>query len=420
MPQEKGSAWEEYMDIKNVFVAGAGYMGNGIAQVSALAGYKVVMCDVSEACLASGLDAINSSLGKLLSKDKISGEQSEAATANIRTTCELEEAAGADIVIEAIPERPELKKDLFARLDGICPPHTIIGTNTSAIPISSIASATTRPHKVVGIHFFGPVPLLKLVEVIKGLLTSDETVSAADEWARSLGKETVLVSKDHAGFVANRASMPSTIEAIRMIDEGIATPEEIDRATGGYDFGVGPLQIVDNAGLDVGMSAATAIYEDTRDPKFFPPPLMRRMVAAGLLGRKSGRGFYDYSSGKRESYMESGKQEGETAEEEEHSARLARLLQRFLMPNILEAVRLLEAGVSTVEDIDKANRLGFNLPQGYLEMADGLGLDAVVEMAMGFYAETGDAKFFPPPLLRRMTASGLLGRKSGRGFYDYA
>ncbi|MBN2025319.1 MAG: 3-hydroxyacyl-CoA dehydrogenase [Actinobacteria bacterium] len=405
------------MDIKNVFVAGAGYMGNGIAQVSALAGYKVVLCDVSEACLASGLDAINSSLGKLLSKDKIGREQSEAALANIAITCDLEEAAGSDIAVEAIPERIDLKKDIFSRLDGICPPHAIIGTNTSAIPISSIASATTRPDKVVGIHFFGPVPLMKLVEVIKGVLTSQETMSAADGWARSLGKETVLVAKDHAGFVANRASMPSTIEAMRMIEEGMATPEEIDRATGGYDFGVGPLQIVDNAGLEVGMNAATAIYEDTRDPKFFPPPLLRRMVAAGMLGRKSGKGFYDYSSGKRESYLNEGRFAAET--DAERDARRAGLLQRFIMPNMLEAVRLLEAGVSTAEDIDKAIRLGFNLPQGLLDMADNLGLDTVMEIATGFYEETGDAKFFPPPLLRRMVAAGMLGRKSGSGFYVY-
>jgi 3-hydroxyacyl-CoA dehydrogenase len=405
------------MDIKNVFVVGAGYMGNGIAQVSALAGYKVVMCDVSEGCLASGLDAVESSLGKLLSKDKINGEQSEAAFANIRTTCDLEEARDADIVVEAIPENLELKKDIFTRLDRICPPHTIIGTNTSAIPISSIAAATSRPDKVVGIHFFGPVPLMLLVEIIKGLLTSDETMSAADGWARSLGKQTVLVLKDHAGFVANRASMPSTIEAIRMIEEGMATPEEIDRATGGFDFGVGPLQIVDNAGLDVGFSAAMAIYTDTRDPKFFPPPLMRRMVAAGLLGRKAGKGFYDYSSGKRESYLGLAARASES--EEERGARLSGLLQRFIMPNMLEAMRLLEAGVSTVEDIDKANRLGFNLPQGFLEIADGLGLDTVADAAMVFYGETGDAKFFPPPLLRRMVAAGMLGRKSGRGFYDH-
>ncbi|MEW6554508.1 MAG: 3-hydroxyacyl-CoA dehydrogenase [Actinomycetota bacterium] len=402
------------MEIRNVFVLGAGYMGNGIAQVSAQAGYRVTMCDVSEGCLRSGMDAIESSLGKFLAKEKIGRDEHDSALASITTTCDLEEARDADIVVEAVPEKPELKKDVFARLDSICPPRVILATNTSAIPISSIAAATARPDKVVGIHFFGPVPLLKLVEVIKGLLTSDETMSTADAWARSLGKETVLVLKDHAGFVANRASIPSSIEAVRMIDEGLATPEEIDRATGGYDFGVGPLQILDNAGLDVGMNAAMAIYSDTGDPKFFPPPLMRRMVAAGLIGRKAGRGFYDYSSGKRESYLSIN-----DASEEERERRLAGLLQRFIMPNMLEAIRLLEAGVSTVDDTDKANRLGFNLPQGFLEIADGLGLDEVFKAAMGFYEQTGDAKFFPPPLLRRMVAAGMLGRKSGRGFYDY-
>jgi 3-hydroxyacyl-CoA dehydrogenase len=393
-------------------------MGNGIAQVSALAGYEVVMCDVSEDCLASGMDAITSSLGKLLSKDRISREQSEAALANIRTTREVEEAADSDIVVEAIPEKIELKKELFSRLDGICPPHTIIGTNTSAIPISSIAAATARPHKVVGIHFFGPVPLMLLVEIIKGLFTSEETMSTADAWARSLGKETVLVLKDHAGFVANRVNIPASIEAVRMVDEGIATPEEIDRATGGFEAGVGPLQILDNAGLDVGMNAALAIFEDTRDPKFEPPPLMRRMVAAGLLGRKVGRGFYDYSSGKRQSYMTAERHKGES--EEQRGERLAALLQRFLMPAILEAVRLLEAGVSNAEDIDKASRLGFNFPLGQLEIADNLGLDAVMDGALALHEATGNAKFLPPPLLRRMVASGLLGRKSGRGFHAYS
>jgi len=406
------------MDLKNVFVAGAGYMGNGIAQVSALAGYSVKMCDVSEERLQAGVEEIKRSLGKFLAKDKISQDQFDGAMRNLATTTELEEAGDADMVVEAVPEKLELKKEMFARLDKICPPHTIIATNTSAIPISSIAAATARPDRVVGIHFFGPVPLMLLVETIKGLLTSDETMAAANAWARSLGKETVLVLKDHAGFVANRASMPSTIEAVHMIDEGIATPEEIDRATGGYDFGVGPLQILDNAGLDVGLNAAMAIYTDTRDPKFFPPPLMRRMVAAGLLGRKAGKGFYDYSSGKRESYLGLEKHTGES--EGERGARLARLLQRFIMPNILEAVRVLEAGVAVTEDIDKAYRLGFNLPQGFLEIADNLGLDTVVEAAMGFYEETGGGKFFPPPLLRRMVAAGMLGRKSGRGFYDYA
>ena len=405
------------MAIENVFVVGAGYMGNGIAQVSALAGYAVTMCDISEGCLEAGVQEIERSLGKFLSKDRISREQYDSTLANVTTTCDLEEATCADIVVEAVPERQALKEEVFSRLDTTCSDHTILGTNTSAIPISSIAASTRRPDRVVGIHFFGPVPLMLLVEVIKGLLTSEETLNAAEEWVRSLGKEPVLVHKDHAGFVANRVNIPASIEAVRMIDEGIATPEEIDRATGGYEAGVGPLQILDNAGLDVGMNAALNIYEDTRDPKFQPSPLMRRMVAAGLLGRKSGRGFYDYASGKRESYMTVAKHAAES--EEEREKRRGALLQRFLMPAILEAVRLLEAGVAGAEDIDKASRLGFNFPLGQLEMADNLGLDAVMEEATALYEKTGDEKFFPPPLLRRMVAAGLLGRKSGRGFHDY-
>ena len=406
------------MEVSKVFVVGAGYMGNGIAQVAALSGYPVTMCDVSGERLEAGLAEIRRSLGKFLSKKRISQEQNDAALGNVSTTTDIGEARDADIVVEAVHENLELKRDVFAHLDRICPAHAILGTNTSAIPISSIAAATSRPERVVGIHFFGPVPLMRLVELVKGLLTSPETLAAADAWSRSLGKETVLVLKDHAGFVANRVSIPSTIEATRMVGEGIATPEEIDRATGGFDAGVGPLQILDNAGLDVGFNAAMAIYEDTGDPKFLPPPLLRRMVAAGLLGRKSGRGFYDYRSGKRESYMvcQAPAEEGE----EERAARHAGLLQRFLMPNLLEAVRLLEAGVSSVEDIDASYRLGFNLPQGFLEIADNLGLDEVLETATAFYEDTGDPKFLPPPLLRRMVAAGLLGRKSGRGFHAYA
>jgi 3-hydroxyacyl-CoA dehydrogenase len=406
------------MAIERVFVVGSGYMGNGIAQVAASAGYRVKMCDLNEGCTAAGVRAIESSLGRFLAKGKISREQYEAVLRNIETTCEIQAASEADIVVEAVFENRDIKREVFGKLDAVCPPHTILATNTSAIPISSIAGATGRPEKVVGIHFFGPVPLMKLVEIIKGVLTSDDTFRSADGWARSLGKETVLVTKDHAGFVANRGSIPSSMEAVRMVDEGLATPEDIDRATGGFDFGVGPLQILDNAGLDVGMNAAMAIYDDTRDPKFFPPPLMRRLVAAGLLGRKAGKGFYDYSSGKRESYMLKDRFAQES--EEQASARRARLLQRFIMPNLLEAVRLVEGGIATVEDIDKAYRLGFNLPQGFLEIADGLGLDAVLESAVSFYEETGESRFFPPLLLKKMVAEGSLGRKSGKGFYDYA
>lgn len=406
------------MSVEKVFVLGAGYMGNGIAQVSACAGYRVTMCDVSDERLRAGMEAVRSSLDRLLAKERVTGQQYEAAFANLAVTTEIEDARDADLVVEAVPEEPAPKKEVFSRLDRICPPHTLLCSNTSAIPISSLASATSRPDRVVGVHFFGPVPLMRLVEIIRGVLTSEETMLAADAWARSLGKETVLVHKDHAGFVANRVNIPTNIEAVRLIEEGLATPEDIDRATGGFDAGVGPMQIIDNAGLDVGYRAAMAIYEDTRDPKFLPPPLLKRMVAAGLLGRKSGRGFYDYASGKRESYFPPVRGADET--EEERSKRREVILNRILLPAILEAVSLVEAGVATPDDVDKASRLGFNLPLGQLEIADNLGLDTVLDLALRFHDETGDPKFLPPPLLRRMVAAGLLGRRSGRGFHDYA
>jgi 3-hydroxybutyryl-CoA dehydrogenase len=406
------------MDIQKIFVVGCGFMGNGIAQVAAAAGNKVKMCDLDEGYTAAGVEAIRNSLGKFLAKDKINTEQYDATLANIETTTDIRNAADADLVVEAVFENRELKLETFEKLDKICPSHTILASNTSAIPISSIAAATSRPDKVVGIHFFGPVPLMRLVEIIRGLLTSDEILRAADEWARSLGKETVLVAKDHAGFVANRGSIPSSLEAIRMVDEGMASPEDIDRATGGYDFGVGPLQIIDNAGLDVSMNAAMAIYDDTHDPKFFPPPLLRRMVSAGLIGRKAGKGFYDYASGKRESYILLDKFAKESVAE--CAARRGALLQRFITPNMLEAMRLLEGGIASAEDIDKAYRLGFNLPQGFLEIADSLGLDEVLESALAFYEQTGESKFHPPLLLKSMVAEGRLGRKTGKGFYHYS
>jgi len=291
------------MEIKNVFVVGSGLMGGGIAQVSAAAGYKVKMHDVKEEFTAKGLEAIKGSLGKFLSKEKISQEQHDSALANLTTTTSLEDAKDADLVVEAVFENLDVKKEVFGKLDEVCPSHTILASNTSAIPISSIAAATKRSDKVVGTHFFSPVPLMRLCEIIRGLQTSDETVEAAEAWARSVGKETVRVLKDHAGFIANRLYLPMTCEAARMLEAGVASPEDIDKAMRlGYNLPMGPLELADMTGIDVLMNASTAIYNDTGDPKFYPPPLMRRMVAAGLLGRKTGRGYYDYSSGKQESY----------------------------------------------------------------------------------------------------------------------
>lgn len=260
------------MEINNAYVVGAGFMGNGIAQMAALAGYKVTMSDMGADRLEAGIEEIKSSLGKFRKKQKITGEQYDATLENLTTTTELDDARDADLVVEAVPEVLALKKEVFARLDDICSSDAILATNTSAISISSIASATSRPERVVGTHFFGPVPVMRLCEIIGGLLTSKETVEKADAWARSLGKETVLVRKDHAGFIANRVTVPGSLEAIRLVDEGMATPEEIDRvATFGADTGVGPMLIMDNAGIDVSFRTAMAIYDDTGDPRFFPP-----------------------------------------------------------------------------------------------------------------------------------------------------
>jgi 3-hydroxybutyryl-CoA dehydrogenase len=291
------------MEIKNVFVVGSGLMGGGITQVTAAAGYKVKMHDIKEEFTAKGMEAIKGSLGKFLSKEKITQEKYDTALANISTTSDLKDASDADLVVEAVFENLEVKSKVFGELDGICPAHTILATNTSAIPISSIAAATERPDKVVGTHFFSPVPLMRLCEIIRGLQTSQETIEAAEAWAQSVGKETVRVMKDHAGFIANRLYLPMGVEAAKMLEAGVATPEDIDKAMRfGYNLPMGPLELADMTGIDVLMNACMAIYNDTGDPKFYPPPLMRRMVAAGLLGRKTGKGYYDYSSGKQESY----------------------------------------------------------------------------------------------------------------------
>lgn len=293
------------MEIKKVFVVGSGLMGSGIAQVTALAGYQVKMHDIDEGRTSKGVEAIEKSLGKFLSKEKISKEQHDDALANLSTTTDLKDASDADITVEAVFEDLEVKGEVFTELDQYCPQHTILATNTSALPISSIAAYTSRPDRVVGTHFFSPVPLMKLCEIIRGLQTSEETLETARDWAQSVGKETVLVRKDHAGFIANRLYFPMGLEAARMLEAGVASPGDIDKAMrAGYNLPMGPLELADMTGIDVVLKASMAVYEDTGDAKFYPPPLMRRMVAAGLLGRKTGRGYYDYSSGGKEDYWQ--------------------------------------------------------------------------------------------------------------------
>ena len=282
------------MTIKKIFVAGAGLMGGGIAQVCAQAGYEVVMRDLTEDILSKSMKAIRWSAGKLVEKGRVAGTLDEIM-ARIRPVTELEAAAEADFVFEAVIEDLEAKKSLFEELDRICPADTILGTNTSAIPVTEIAVATKRVPQIVGTHFFSPVPMMQAVEIVKGLGTSDQTIKTAESLCQSLGKETIRVNIDVAGIVLNRLSFPSMIEAMKLVESGVATVEDIDKGMRlGFGRPMGPFETADMSGLDVGYSAMMAVYRETRDEKFHPPMIMQRKVQLGHLGRKTGIGWYKY------------------------------------------------------------------------------------------------------------------------------
>ena len=276
-------------------VIGAGLMGSGIAQVAAQAGWSVVLRDLDDAATGRGLAGIEKSLGKFASKGTISEADAADALSRITTTTDLDAAADADVVVEAVFEQLEVKQEVFRALDGICKAGAVLATNTSAIPVTQIAAATGRPEAVVGTHFFSPVPMMKLCELVRGYATSDETLATAKEFAEEIGKTTIVVNRDVAGFVTTRLISALVVEAVKLVESGVATAEDIDIACRlGFGHPMGPLATTDLTGVDVLLHATRNIYTDTADEKFFPPELLQRMVAAGDLGRKSGRGFYTY------------------------------------------------------------------------------------------------------------------------------
>ncbi len=282
------------MSIKTIGIVGAGTMGSGIAQAGAVSGYKVIMQDISGQQIERGMSGINRSLGKLAEKGKISQENMHQALAAISTTEELNGLSGADIVIEAAVENIELKLEIFSHLHDICDADAILASNTSSLSLTRLAAASGRPDKVVGLHFFNPVPLMKLVEIIRALQTSDETYAAADALTRQLGKAPISV-KDSPGFVVNRMLVPMINEAVFLLYEGIAGAEEIDQAMKlGANHPIGPLALADMIGIDVCYFVMEILLNEFGDSKYRPCPLMKQMVNAGRLGRKSGKGFFDY------------------------------------------------------------------------------------------------------------------------------
>jgi len=282
-------------DIARLGVLGAGQMGSGIAQVAATAGIPVVVRDLEEGMLARGEGAIRASLDKLVEKARLDSGARDAALARLTFTTELGDLADCDLIIEAVPEDLRLKTDLWRALDPLVPPATIFASNTSSLSIGDMAAATERADRFVGLHFFNPVPLMPLVEVVRAVTTSEATVATALAFVRRLAKEPIT-ARDQSGFVVNRLLVPYLLDAVRAFEDRTATATDIDRGMQlGAGHPMGPLALLDFIGLDTVARIAAIMLEEYHEPRFAPPPLLRRMVAAGLYGRKSGRGFYDYS-----------------------------------------------------------------------------------------------------------------------------
>lgn len=284
------------MELKRVGVVGCGLMGSGIVEVCARNGYDVVVREVDDDLLKKGLGRVEASMRRAVERGKLSSADMQAARPRIKGTTKLADLGDSDLVIEAVVEKMELKKEVFRELDRLCPPRTIFASNTSSLSITEMASVTRRPPQFLGMHFFNPVPVMKLVELIRGLQTSEETMATGRRFAESVGK-TVVVCKDSPGFIVNLLLVPYLLDAVRALELGIATREDIDTAVHlGLAHPMGPLTLLDYVGIDTTYYIAEAMFDEFKDTRYAAPPLMKQMVLAGMHGRKTGRGFYEYKS----------------------------------------------------------------------------------------------------------------------------
>ncbi|MDR1159314.1 MAG: 3-hydroxyacyl-CoA dehydrogenase family protein [Syntrophomonadaceae bacterium] len=287
------------MAIKTIFVVGAGFMGAGIAQVGAQAGYEMLLYDISTEAVDKGVNTAKKNLGRNVEKGKLTQEAMDKALSLIKPSTSLNDGAKADLIIEAVFENLDVKNEIFSTLDGICPPSTLFATNTSSIPISTIANSVKRKDKFIGMHFFSPVPVMRLCELINSINTSAETYKAVEEVAQKMGKETVK-AKDVPGFIVNRINAALRQECYRCMEEGVATPQDIDKALkAGLNHPMGPFELGDFVGLDIGYNVINTLYNAYKEPKWAPNLTLEKLVKAGDYGRKTGKGWYDYTSGER-------------------------------------------------------------------------------------------------------------------------
>ncbi len=395
------------MEIKKIAVLGAGAMGHGIAQLAAMNGLDVTMRDINNEFLESGMKKIRWSVGKFIEKGRISPSEAQKVLNRIKPLVSLKEAVeDVDFVIEAVPEKLKLKQEVFQEIDNYAPKHAILATNTSALPITEIASATDRPEKVIGMHFFNPPALMRLVEVVMGEKTNESTRDATMELSRKFGKEPVLCKKDVPGFIANRITISGTNLVAWMVYKGEYTIEEVDAAAM-YKAGMpmGTFALLDYTGIDIGYHVMK--FMDEREPNFKASPLIEEKIEKGELGVKAGKGFYEYPEAGRFAMPQIPKEKAE---------RFDPMTQTYVMVNV--AADLIKDDVATAEDIDKTLKLGFNMPIGVLELADTLGIDFVVDKLKEIEATYGEY-YKPSPLLKKMIEKNELGEKTGKGFYTY-
>lgn len=389
--------------LERIGILGAGTMGAGIAQVAAEAGIDAVVHDPIEGAYERARERISAFLARKVEKGQLEAAEAAAALDRLIPAASLEELAAVDLVVEAIPEDLELKRDAFRRLDAVAEPETILATNTSSLSVAGIASATGRADRVVGMHFFNPVPLMALVEVVAGPDTAPAVAQASISAARQLGKTPVLAA-DTPGFIVNRVARPYYLEAMRILGDGSAGIEEIDAAMRAVGFRMGPFELVDTIGADVNFAVSQSMYEAfAHDPRYRPHPVQATVVDAGRLGRKSGAGFYDYGAdgarGAPWSRLHSFSSHGDRLSGEEIS-------KRVLAALVNEAASAVADDVAEPDAIDTAMRLGANYPAGPLEWGERIGLQSVVRTLDALHAVEADGRYRVVPLLRSLAEGG--------------